>query len=113
MDVIPFPLNKDDEIFLNHGSHSHLPSISEESDFASYERQQILPVIVPAAAIPESNDQAAAVGWAMGENVEIMRLQTEVSSMSRYFIHHVKKSTVANGHCTFRTIELIYKKDHS
>ena len=107
MVVIHFPLNKDDKIFLNHGSHSHLPSISEESDIPGYEEQQILPVIVPAAATPESKDQAAVVKRTMGEDEEIMRLQTEVSSLSRYFIYQGKNSMVTNGHCTFRIIELI------
>ena len=76
-------MNQDDDIFLNHGSHSRLPSISEESDSPIFEEQPSLlgplPIIVPIPATPVFDEQGSAARRSTAEDREIMRLQKEVS----------------------------------
>ena len=84
--VIHFSLNQDDDIFLDHGSHSRLPSISEESNISGSEKQKTLPVIVPVAATPEPEDQASEVMRNMVRDKDIITLQKDVSTVYRYSI---------------------------
>ena len=76
-------MNQDDDIFLNHGSHSRLPSISEESDSPIFEEQPSLlgplPIIVPVPPTPVFDEQGSTAKRSTAEDREIMRLQKEVS----------------------------------
>ena len=75
---------QDDEIFLNHGSHSRLSSISKESDSPIFEEQTSLlgplPLIVPVPATPVFDEQGSTARRSTVEDREIIRLQKEVSA---------------------------------
>ena len=76
-------------MFLNHGSHSRLPSISEESDSPVFEEQPFgpVPVIVPVPAtpVPVVDDQGPTAKRSTVEDREIMRLQKEVRKNAQPF----------------------------
>ena len=89
---------QDDEIFLNHGSHSRLPSISEESDSPIFDEQTSLlgplPLIVPTPATPVTEEVGSSARRSMVEEREILRLQKEVSKkLSEFWVanHHQYK----------------------